>query len=351
MKKTYISCALAAFFAASTSLAVHAEATVATTYQKELMAKLDPAKAPAQNFDMSKWKINLPYPDDKPEREGKTMEVYSYMLNDPKKPFSHPQWFYTNSKTGALVFAVPNEAVTTPNSKNARSELRAMLNVDLPTGYKDPTTNFVVAAHEKAKDYGAIGGRLSAALSVDHVSLSGNDAKMGAHSVVIGQIHGSKNEPLKIFYRKLPNHEYGSLFWNYEINPAEKKDRFDIPHNIFGSYNLTQSDKDPVGGIKLGELFTYDVIVKDNIMNLKFVKNVGEPSEEVVTYKVNLAEPNSASELDRSYAQDWMYFKAGAYNQCNIKPKDNKWSAGCSNNGLDAGDYAQVSFYKLELDQ
>ncbi|MDA7747388.1 polysaccharide lyase family 7 protein [Psychromonas sp.] len=156
-----------------------------------------------------------------------------------------------------------------------------------------------------------------------------------------------KNEPLKIYFRKLPNHEHGSLFWNYEINPKDKKDRFDITYDVFGSKSLTKADKDPRGGIALGELFTYDVNVKDNIMHLTFIKRPGEANEEVVTYKVNLAEPNAASKLDRSYAQDWMYFKAGAYNQCNIKPT----SSGCTNNGIEAGDYAKVSFYKLELDQ
>jgi poly(beta-D-mannuronate) lyase len=339
MKKLFISCAVAALFAGS--------ASAATNYQLELMSKLDTAKAPAQNFNMAKWKINLPYPDTKPERAGKTMEVYAAQLSDPKNPFTHPEWFYTDANTGAMVFATPNEAVTTPDSKNSRSELRAMLNVNLPEGYNDPTTNFVVAAHENASTYGSIGGRLSAALSVDHVSLSGDDAKLGAHAVVIGQIHGSKNEPLKIYYRKMPNHENGSLFWNYEINPENKKSRFDISHNVFGSSNLTKSDKDPRGGIKLGELFTYDVNVVGNMMNLTFTKNPGEANEEVVTYKVDLAKPNSASAEDRSYADDWMYFKAGAYNQCNIKAT----SSACTNNGIEAGDYAKVSFYKLDLDQ
>jgi poly(beta-D-mannuronate) lyase len=342
MKKIYISCAIAALFAGTASAAV-----TASDYQLQLMSKLDTSKAPAENFEMRKWKINLPIPDTNPERKGKTMEISAAQLNDSKKPYSQAEWFYTDAKTGAMVFATPNEAVTTPNSKNARSELRAMLNVNLPLGYKDPSTNFVVDANDNASEYGSIGGRMSAILSVDHVSLSGNDAKHGAHAVVVGQIHGSKNEPLKIYYRKLPNHEHGSLFWSYEINPKEKKNRFDIYHDIFGASNLTQKDKDPRGGIELGELFAYDVNVVDNIMNLTFTKNPGEANEEVVIYKTDLSQANAASDLDRSYAQDWMYFKAGAYNQCNIKAK----SSGCSNNGIDAGDYAKVSFYKLNLIQ
>jgi poly(beta-D-mannuronate) lyase len=348
MNKKYLGCAIAALFAATVSgCSVMGNSGSMSTYKDQLMSNLDASKAPAQNFVMNKWKINLPTPDTNPAREGKTMEILAAQLTDSQNPFSHPDWFYTDPKTGAMVFKVPNEAVSTPNSKNARSELRAMLNEDMPEGYNDPTTNFVVAAHENAETYGSIGGRLSAALSVDYVSLSGNDEKYGAHAVVIGQIHGSKNEPLKIYYRKLPNHEHGSLFWNYEINPENKKDRFDVQTNVFGDYKLTKASSDPVDGLKLGELFSYDVVVKNNIMNLTFKKNIGEANEMVKTYQVNLSQAHPASQLDRSYAQDWMYFKAGAYNQCNIKAT----SSACTNNGLEAGDYTQVSFYKLELDQ
>lgn len=107
-----------------------------------------------------------------------------------------------------MVFATPNKAMTTPNSKNARSELRAML----AKSYKDQKT-ILLSANPKAATYGSIGGDLSATLSLGWVSTSGHDKKNGAFSTVIGQIHASKNEPLKIVYRKLPGHEYGSLYW------------------------------------------------------------------------------------------------------------------------------------------
>nr|QPY77234.1 alginate lyase Alyw202 [Vibrio sp. W2] len=306
-----------------------------------LAQSLDVTKAPAENFDLSKWKINLPYPDDKPERKGQVMELSKEQLNNHVPPFSDPNWFYTDAKTGAMVFKAPNEAVTTPNSKNTRTELRAML----ATGYNDPANNFVVAAHKDANKYGAIGGELSATLSVDWVSTSGNDAKSGAHAVVIGQIHGSNNEPLKIVYRKIPNHEYGSLSWNYETNPINKSDRKDIKHDVFGKNKLSKASSDPVDGIRLGEVFSYDVNVKDNVMHLTFKKNIGEANEIVKTYDVDLSKPYPGEAKDTSYAQDWMYFKAGAYNQCNTG------SSQCTNNGVEAGDYTQVSFYKLVLNQ
>lgn len=313
---------------------------ISTDYQRALSQKLDVTKAPSENFDLSNWKINLPYPDDKPGRKGKTMELSKELLNQ-QPAFSNPDWFFTDSNTGAMVFRVPNQAVTTPNSKNARSELRAML----ATGYNDPDNNFAVASHDNASEYGSIGGELSAVLSVDWVSTSGNDAKSGAHAVVIGQIHGSNNEPLKIVYRKLPNHEYGSLSWNYETNPANKADRTDIKHDIFGHNKLSKSDNAPEDGIRLGEVFSYNVNVDGNVMHLTFKKNIGEANEVVKKYDIDLSQPYPGYSKDTSYAQDWMYFKAGAYNQCNTG------SSQCTNNGIEAGDYTQVSFYKLTLDQ
>lgn len=315
---------------------------------------LDPKASPAENFDLSKWKINLPILETEGSRKGKTVEINKHDLSDTSIGFSHDEWFYTDAETGALVFAAPNDAPTTPNSKNTRSELRAMLGEE----YASPSNNFAVASHPQANEFGAIGGKLSATLSVDHVSVSGPDNKNNAYSVIIGQIHGSDNEPLKISYRKLPNHEYGSLSWNYELNPVAelqdavdengKKLRQDIRHNVFGEFDLRADSEDPVDGIKLGEIFAYEVDIEGDIMHLSFTKKPGTDEEVVKTFEVNLAEGNYAGhEVDQGYGDDWMYYKAGAYNQCNTKVE----SSNCLWRGMEAGDYVQVSFYQLDLDQ
>ncbi len=49
-----------------------------------LIAKLDPSKAPSQNFDLTKWKINIPMEDDKPARAGKVMEISDTLCLSPK---------------------------------------------------------------------------------------------------------------------------------------------------------------------------------------------------------------------------------------------------------------------------
>lgn len=350
MKKVYLSALVASLLVGCASNGEQInQVTTLTSVQPTantiaLMGKLDSTKAPSQNFDLTKWKINVPMEDNKPERAGKVMEVSAQELGDQENPYSHPDWFYTDKNTGAMVFATPNKAMTTPNSKNARSELRAML----AKSYKDPKNNFALSANPKAATYGSIGGDLSATLSVDWVSTSGNDKKNGAFSTVIGQIHASKNEPLKIVYRKLPGHEYGSLYWRYEINATgdNYSKRKDIYHNVLGAYNLRTGSADPVEGIKLGEVFAYDINVENSIMHLTFTKNIGEKNEVVKTFAVDLSQPHyQDEEYDEGYANDWMYFKAGNYNQCNVG------SSACSNNGIAAGDYAKVSFYQLTLDQ
>ncbi|WP_234494117.1 polysaccharide lyase family 7 protein [Vibrio maritimus] len=333
---------------------VAGSAVAATGSELATQYKLDPSKAPAQNFDMTNWKINLPVLTTEGPRKGKTLEIAKEQLGDTKTPYVHPEWFYTDKESGAVVFVAPNDAPTTPNSKNTRSELRAMLGTD----YGAPSNNFVIASHPNASEYGAIGGELKATLSVDQVSVSGNYKKNGAFGVVIGQIHGSKNEPLKIVYRKLPEHEYGSLAWNYELNPTKdlqnakdengKKLRKDIRHDVFGKHNLRQGSQDPQDGIKLGEIFSYSVNVEGDIMHLTFTKNPGTDKEITKTYDIDLKAGNyQGHEVDQGYGNDWMYFKAGAYNQCNTK----KSSSGCEWRGMEAGDYVQASFYQLELNQ
>ncbi|NKF49182.1 polysaccharide lyase family 7 protein [Shewanella sp. WXL01] len=353
MKKIYLSLLAASVIAGCSSTAPAPQVKHEFNYDYSKY-NLDPTKAPAQNFDLSNWKITLPEMTTEGSRKGKALEINKHELSNQQTPYIHPEWFYTDSKTGALVFVSPNQAPTTKNSKNTRSELRAML----AEQYNDPKNNFVIKSHPQANSYGAIGGQLKATLSVDQVSTSGEYRKNNAFAVVIGQIHGSDNEPLKISYRKLPGHEFGSLSWNYELNPVPdlqdardsngKKLRKDIRHNVFGKYNLREHHDDPKDGIRLGEIFSYEVNVKDNIMHLTFTKNPGEKNEIVKTFEVDLAEGNyKGHEVDQGYGDDWMYYKAGVYNQCNTKAS----SSNCEWRGMEAGDYAKASFYELELNQ
>ena len=197
---------------------------------------------PADKFDMTNWKITIPADLNK---DGRVDEIEGVAMMS----YSHSDFFFLD-KDGNMVFEVQNKAITTKNSKNARSELRQM-----PRGAKfhidtaAPLNNFALASHPKAADFSSIGGTLEATLKVNHISEHAKfPERPAAHSVVVGQIHAKKyndqikaktgfghgNEPLKIFFKKFPGHKYGSVFWNYERNLAKKIQIAQILHTLFG---------------------------------------------------------------------------------------------------------------------
>ena len=317
------------------------------------------SSVPADHFDLSHWNITVPLDQD---NNGKVDIVSVADIQS----FSHPDFFYANAD-GHVVFASPNKALTTPNSSNTRSELRYMSRgSDESIGTKAPKNNFALASHPKADAFASIGGRMEATVTVDHVARrAGNPDRPAAFSAVIGQIHAVKdnpqkgiygygNEPLKIYFKKFPNHDTGSVFWNYERNLAkENPNRTDIAYAVWG--NVWTDETDPgSSGIPLGQPLSYVVNVYEDVMHLEFSTD-GKPTK---TFKINLADNVDANgkvdALDNptGYAGDAHYFKAGTYNQCSTKDAPGVWYAACPGTGDWAtdkanGDYAQATFSRL----
>ena len=339
-----------------TALVVSVCGTPATAQNKGIK---DEALAPASVFDLSRWNITLPVDENK---DGK---VDTIKVKDLQK-YSHPDFFYLDG-AGGMVFTAPNKGAKTKNTNNTRSELRHMLrgtNTKLKT--QGGPNNFAVQARRDSDKFGRIGGKLEATLKVDHVALNaGNPKKKAAYAAVVGQIHAVKykstksgfgfgNEPLKIFYKKWPNHRTGSVFWTYERNLAKADpNRKDIAYPVWG-YTWENPNDPSANGIALGEEFSYEVNVVKNTMHLTF-KSEGHPT---VRNQINLANNIDANgqedELDNpySYGGDSLYFKAGIYNQCSTKNAKGIWYAGCAGTGDWAvdkanGDYAQATFTRL----
>lgn len=314
-----------------------------------------PAIAPATAFDLTHWKITLPIDRNK---DGRADEVPVKKL----KKYAHPDFFFLDDEN-RMVFTAPNKGAKTQNTSNTRSELRYMhrgKNTKIKT--HDGRNNFAIKARENSDKFGSVGGMMAAILKVDHVALNTKrPADKSAFSVVIGQIHAVKykntesgfgygNEPLKIFYKKWPGHETGSVFWTYERNLArDNVNRKDISYNVWGE--PWDSDKDPkTAGIALGEDFSYTVNVHENTMYLTFES----PAKPAVNYQINLVNNHNAygepDPLDNRYGYggDSLYFKAGVYNQCSVRAD----KGGCGGTGdwlVDKanGDYTQASFSKL----
>ena len=246
---------------------------------------------PADRFDLSHWKITLPVDEDG-DRKVDGVSAENILT------FSHPNFFYLDN-AGGMVFVAPNNGALTENTNNTRSELRYMLrgeNKKIRTS--DAGNNFAIRGHKKANQFGAIGGRMDATLKVDHVARNTNEPnRKSAYSTVIGQIHAVKfkdstkgllygNEPLKIIYKKWPDHDTGSVLWAYERNLAkEDPNRTDIVYPVWGNMR-TNSESPGVDGVALGEEFSYTVNVHENTMYLTFES----PSKPIAKFEINLAD-------------------------------------------------------------
>lgn len=278
--------------------------------------------------------------------------------------YKKDDFFYAthDGKTNWVVYKTPNAGNTHGTSNNTRTEL-AQLNKWSPIS----------------------DAKMEATLKVMNVSPTGDATVAASYSVVVGQIHsadGHENEPLKIFYKKFPGHTKGSVFWNYEINTAgdDNSGRWDYSYPIWGydfskiGTNPTDFPPEPKDGIELGEEMSYSVHVKDGVMNLTF----SSKGHETKTFTKNLVKSEYTTEADmpqqvrdifvpigqdgverpQAYADDYLFFKLGSYNQTNGKDPavNGVWCAGAETHDGDLqkqyadGNYAEVWFRTSTFD-
>jgi len=272
--------------------------------------------------------------------------------------FQHKDFFYTTNdgEKDWVVYKTPNAGDTHGTSNNCRTEL-AQLKKWSPMA----------------------DAKLTATLKVMNVASTGDARVAATYSVVVGQIHsadGHENEPLKIFYKKFPGHTKGSVFWNYEINTAgdDNNGRWDYSLPVWG-YDFSDVGtsentypEEPKDGIALGEEFSYEVVVKDGVMNLKFTSDGHAPKTFtknliVSEYTTKADMPKQVQDLfvpigqdgverENAYADEGCFFKLGSYNQTNGKSPDvnGVWCSGAETHGGDIqkqyanGNYAEVWF-------
>ena len=282
---------------------------------------LDPSVPPGQNFDLLGWYLSTP----EENSSGLSTRIAEV---DLAGGYEHPDYFWT-SDDGGMVFRVTNEgARTSSNTSYPRTELREMLrrgDTSISTRSSDgtPTRNnwvFSSAPASAQQAAGAVDGQLKATLAVNAVTTSGSSGRVGR--VIVGQIHAKDDEPIRLYYRKLPQNQRGAIYAAHEINGGD-----DIYYEMIGSRSNSLSD--PANGIALDELWSYEILAQGN--QLQVTIRSGDLYGAVIgTANIDM----SASGYD--IAQEFMYFKAGAYNQNNT-----------SDGGL-ADDFSQVTFYQLE---
>ncbi|PAW12773.1 alginate lyase [Vibrio sp. V1B] len=281
------------------------------------MFDLDPSVPPSDNFDLLDWKLDLPV-DDNGNASGDAQEVKEDELSSG---YENTEFFYTGDD-GGLVFISPVEGATTSsNTKYTRSEMREMLRRgDTSISTTGITKNNWVFASAPADDQdasGGVDGVLEATLAVNAVTTTGDSNQIGR--VIVGQIHANNDEPIRLYYRLLPGHSKGSLYFAHEPNADASPDDEQFI-NLIGS--SADDASEPSDGIALNELFFYRIEVQGN----QLIVTIQRDDHEDVTETVDMS--TSGYDVGGQY----MYFKAGVYNQ---------------NNSGDPTDYVQATFYYL----
>jgi len=285
-------------------------------------------KTPGENFDLSGWYVTTPADDD---GDGKADSVYE---NELVAGWTDSRYFYTDLATGGMVFrSTPAGAKTSKNTKYTRTELRGMLrrgdeSIETRVEGGIPNKNnwvFSSAPQSAQLKAGGVDGIMKATLAVNQVTRLGKDYQVGR--MIIGQIHAKDDEPIRLYYRKLPRNKFGSIYYAHE--PANGKEQW---IEIIGSRSDRTSNPDD--GIALDEIFSYEIEVKGKqegevTVPMLYVKIIRDDGTQVS------AEPFDMRDSGFSVEDDFMFFKAGAYSGNNSSPEPEM-------------DFDKVTFFKLD---
>jgi len=284
--------------------------TVSVKKKKKKKNQEDTSTPPSKYFDLSDWSLSEPTDRD---GNGRSDHIYENDLNN-----GHRSEFFYASKDSGMVFKCPIQGYkTSKNTSYTRTELREMLRVgNKKIKTKGPNkNNWVFKGSPNMDTAGGYDGHLKATLAVNHVTRSGSPKQVGR--VIIGQIHAEDDEPLRLYYRKLPQNKKGAVYFAHENRNTGE----DIYYDLIGSRK--DNADDPNDGIALNEKFSYEVLVVDTYLSIK----INRPNKIAIQKVINMKDSGYAVE------GEYMYFKAGVYNQNKTgRPMD----------------YTQATFYNLE---
>eukprot|EP00611_Tribonema_gayanum_P019013 TRINITY_DN3239_c0_g1_i4.p1 TRINITY_DN3239_c0_g1~~TRINITY_DN3239_c0_g1_i4.p1 ORF type:complete len:345 (+),score=96.26 TRINITY_DN3239_c0_g1_i4:175-1209(+) len=229
--------------------------TALLTIASQVQADLSSTVPPAQNFDMSHWKLTLPV-DRNGGVTGEAMEMSSSQL--ATMPGYSAKWFKTASNGGLSMEAAINGA-TTSGSSYPRSELREQM----------------VTGSDSANWYASGNAVLEAQLTINNVpSTTGK--------IVVGQIHGVDAAPLVKLRYVWTASGGGKLDALVKATPSSTTDV---------SYRLSSN-------LPLKERFEYRISVSRGVMTMSVNK-----------------EPPMQHVISSQWASVGLYFKAGVYVQ------------------------------------
>ena len=276
---------------------------------------ISPDNAPSDNFDLSTWKLTIPE-SESGIRDDDAIDIsVAELINQ----YTHPAYFYTAEDGGMVFRCSPRGARTSSGTKYARTELREMLrgtDTSIPTqGVNQNNWVFGSAPQADIDAAGGYDGHMEATLAINEVTTTGDSGQVGR--VVIGQIHANSDEPIRVYYRKLPNNEKGTVYFAHEPRTGSEI----YIDDMIGSRSSSASN--PTDGIALNERFTYVIDVVGNMLTF----TLSRTGKADIIRQVDM----SNSRFDES--GQYMYFKAGVYVQNNTGNED---------------DFTQATFYSIE---
>ncbi|MEP1490308.1 MAG: polysaccharide lyase family 7 protein [Algibacter sp.] len=313
----FISLLIFAFlFNCSSSDTVIEEDVVEEEVEEEVIEEevVDPSNvAPSENFDLSTWNLNIPVN----EGDGTSTDISVSQLNNG---YENANYFYT-ADDGGMVFKCPIAGFkTSTGTSYTRTEFREMLrgtNTSIKTqGVNKNNWVFGSAPTTDKNAAASFDGEMTATVAVNYVTTTGDSNQVGR--VIVGQIHANDDEPVRIYYRKLKNNSLGSIYFAHEPTDGNGSEQW---YEMIGSRSSSASN--PSDGLALNEKFTYTIKVVSN----QLAVTISREGKDDVVKTVSMV--NSGFDIGGQY----MYFKAGVYNQ---------------NNSGDDDDYVQATFYALE---
>lgn len=264
-------------------------------------------------IELIDWYLSVPTDEDNSGTSDSISET------ELAEGYTNSEFFYASADNGIVMRSPSYGFKTSQNTNYVRVELREMLRRgDRSISTKGVNGNnwvFGSASQASRDSAGGVDGDLNVTLAVNQVTTTGEDYQIGR--LIIGQIHANDDEPMRLYYRKLPGNELGSIYFAHESRVAGSDEAY---VELIGSRSSSVSN--PEDGIALDETFSYHINVNVNLLTVTISR---EGKADVVGhYDMS----DSLFDEDGQYH----YFKVGVYHV---------------NNSSDPEEYAQATFYEI----
>jgi len=268
-------------------------------------------------IELVDWYLSVPTDED---NSGTSDSISETDLADG---YTNSEYFYASPDNGIVMRSPSYGFKTSTNTSYVRVELREMLrrgDRSIRTqGVNKNNWVFGSASTTGKANAGGVDGELNVTLAVNEVTTTGENYQRGR--LIIGQIHANDDEPVRLYYRKLPNNELGSIYFAHESRVEDASgDNIETYVEMIGSRSSSASN--PSDGIALDEKFSYRIKVTNNLLSVTISREG----------KADIEADYDMSNSLFDAADQYHYFKVGVYHV---------------NNSSGPDEFAQATFYEI----